>query len=139
MNEEHAHEAPESLGAPNQTPVLARSGSEWRIRAQGPSGKRLVLAGIGAMVLAYLFDMPLTGASPELPIPTGMLFTAGTVAHQALRQHRALQQLLLPPVVALFFAFGLPLLLTPFAPGVRYVFYLVIAGSAVALFEWSMP
>ena len=72
-------------------------------------------------------------------LPVGTLFASGLVGLQALRAHRTLQQLLRPPVTALFFAFGFPLLLAPFPPDVRYVFYLVMIGATVALYEWNMP
>jgi hypothetical protein len=75
-----------------------------------------------------------------LPFPAaGVAFALGMIGIQLVRSRRGLQQLLLPPVAALFFTFGLPLLLTPFAVHVRYVFFVVLIGAMVALYEWVTP
>jgi uncharacterized membrane protein YczE len=94
-------------------------------------------------MLAYLFDMPLTWQSGVtiggFPFPAGTVFVLGVVAIHAVRSRRILQASVFPPVAALFFAIGLPLIVTPFAPLVRYVFFLVLIGAAVALYKWVMP
>ena len=103
---------------------------------------RIVGYTLPALLVARLFDMPFLHGDSQaggIPLPSGTLFVLGVGAYWSLRRRRVIQQCLLPIVVALFFAEGMPLLLTPFAPTIRYVFYLVIAGSAVALYEWTMP
>jgi hypothetical protein len=74
-----------------------------------------------------------------IPVPSGALLVLGAAAYWSVRRWRVIQQCLLTLVASLFFAEGLPLLLTPFAPTIRYVFYLVVIGSAVALYEWTKP
>jgi hypothetical protein len=107
------------------------------------SARRLILAGAAGVAVAYLFAMPFGLASwtaiGGVPVPAGTLFTAGLVAMHAARGRRRLHQTLRALVVALFFAYGLPLIVTPFAPAVRVVFYLVLCGAAVALYEWTVP
>jgi len=100
-----------------------------------PTAKRLVVAAAAGVLLSYLGAMPFVLGHP---VPVGTLFTVGLVGLQALRRHYILQRLLAVPVVALFFAFGFPLLLTPFPAEVRYVFFLVMIGAAVAIYEWAM-
>jgi hypothetical protein len=111
--------------------------------APRPTAARLVVAGVVGLFVAWLFGMPLLPNSSTalvgVALPVGTLFASGLVGLQALRARRTFQQLLRPPVAALFFAFGFPLLLAPFPPDVRYVFYLVMIGATVALYEWSMP
>jgi hypothetical protein len=106
------------------------------VRARTPTARRLVVAGATGLLLAHLFDMPFLpgGGTPAV----GTLFVLGLVAIQALRRHSILQRLLGPPVAALFFAFGLPLILAPFAPHVRYVFFLLLIGGATAVYEWAL-
>jgi hypothetical protein len=97
---------------------------------------------VASVFAAYLTDMPFTHGDHQaggLPFPSGLLLVALSTAHQFLRGRRGLQQVALPAALALFFAEGLPLLVTPFAPWIRLVFYGVIIGSAVALYEWASP
>jgi hypothetical protein len=120
-----------------------RTATTRRREPPRPTPARLATAALIAAVLAYLFDMPLTWQSwvtiGGFPFPAGAVFVVGVVAIHAVRARRTLQVMLFPPVAALFFAIGLPLIVTPFAPLVRYVFFLVLIGSAVALYEWVMP
>jgi hypothetical protein len=107
------------------------------------SPRRLILAGAAGIAVAYLFAMPF-GFAPwtaiaGVPVPAGTLFAVGLVGMHAARARRRLHQTLRALVVALFFAYGLPLIVTPFAPAVRLVFYLVLAGAAVTLYEWTVP
>ena len=106
-----------------------------RMHERRPTAKRLVVAAAAGLLLSYLFDMPFVLGHP---LPVGTLFTLGLVGIQALRRHYILQRLLAPPVVALFFAFGFPLILAPFPAEVRYVFFLVMIGAAAAIYEWAM-
>jgi len=121
-------------------PASAAAGKSAPRRRTGaperkPTAKRLVVAAVAGVVLSYLGAMPFVLGHP---LPVGTLFTLGLVAVQALRRHYVLQRLLAVPVVALFFAFGFPLLLTPFPAEVRYVFFSVMVGAAVAIYEWAM-
>lgn len=74
-----------------------------------------------------------------LPFPSGALLVVLSTGHQLLRGRWRLQQLVFVASATLFFAEGLPLLVTPFAPVIRLVFYGVLIGSAVVLYEWGTP
>jgi hypothetical protein len=93
-----------------------------------PTPVRLVGAFAAGVLLSYLFD---------IWFPWNVLYVAGAVASQATRGRRRLQLTVGVATTALFFTFGCPLMFAAFAPPVRYVFFGVIAGSAVALFEWA--
>jgi hypothetical protein len=126
------------FGAAAPTPVAAAQpepGHRAVRHERRPTAGRIVTAAAAGLLLSYLFDMPVAHGHP---LPVGTLFALGLVGIQALRGHHVLQQCLVPPVAALFFAFGLPLIMTPFAPHIRYVFFLVMISAAVALYEWSM-
>lgn len=146
LNMEPGH-GPELLAVPPSTDVFAAAtpssvtgiSPELRRRTgrpvRKPTAKRLVAAAAVGVLLSCLGAMPFVLGHP---LPVGTLFTLGLVGIQALRRHYILQRLLAPPVVALFFAFGFPLILAPFPAEVRYVFFLVMIGAAVVLYEWAM-
>jgi hypothetical protein len=95
-----------------------------------------------ALLVARLFDMPFLHGDAQaggIPVPSGTVFVVGVAAYWSVRRWRVIQQCLLPLVASLFFAEGLPLLLTPFAPTIRYVFFFVVVGSTVSLYEWIRP
>jgi hypothetical protein len=123
--------------------VAARKPFRREPRTLRPTPVRLVVAAAIAAPLAYLFDMPFTWESwvsiGGIPFPPGLFFVVGAVAAQATRGNRRLQLTIAALTAALFFAFGCPLIIAAFAPPVRYVFFLGIIGSAIALYEWSMP
>jgi hypothetical protein len=125
--------APELLAVPPSRPEQRRRRIGTAERK--PTAQRLVVAAAAGVLLSYLGAMPFVLGHP---LPVGTLFTLGLVGIQALRRHYVLQRLLAPPVAALFFAFGFPLLLTPFPTEVRYAFFLVMIGAAVAIYEWAM-
>jgi hypothetical protein len=101
-----------------------------------------VVAAVVAAIVAALFKMPFVGDRATeidgVPFPAGAVFVIGTVAIQGARRRRTLQQFMLPFVSAVFFAFGAPLLLTPFAPAARLGFFLAFIGAVVALYEWAV-
>lgn len=74
-----------------------------------------------------------------VPLPVGTLLAVGMIGLPALCAHRLLQQGLRALVGALLFAYGLPLMLGPYPPGWRVVFYLGMTSVVLALYEWTVP
>ena len=108
--------------------VFAKPRREWP--APEPAGVfGLTVVGLLAAGLAYLFDMP---------FPTGPAFVALCVATRAARNRRRLQQTLRTVAAAVFFTYGPVTIVTAFAPAVRLVFFSVLVGSALALYEWLL-
>ena len=105
----------------------AKPPREWP-EPEPPGLVGLAVVGVLAASLARLFDMGFA---------FGALFAAGCVATRAARNHRRVQQTLRPLTVALFLTYGPVTIATPFPPSWRFVFYGVIAGSAVCLYEWA--
>lgn len=129
--------APLEVEATPQT--VDRGGSQL----SRPTLPRLIAGGVGGALIAFVFGMPFF-PSPSTPLagvptPVGALFALGTIALPALRSHRLLQQLLRAVVVALFLAYGLPLLAAPFPADWRFVFFLAMTGTVLALYEWTVP
>lgn len=94
-------------------------------------------------MIAWLLGMPFFPIAATslagVPLPPGTLFALGMVGLPALRAHRLLQQCLRALVSAVFFAYGLPLILAPYPAGWRFVFCLAMTGVVLALYEWAVP
>ena len=111
-------------------PVVGVPIPHWQRANRPHAGRRVLLAaGLAAALLGYAFDLR------NLVL---VVFVLGVVATYALRPYRKAQCVLGTAVAATFFAYGLPLIVTPFAVHIRFVFYAVIVGSTVALYEWLM-
>jgi len=118
----------EDLFGDRQVPdVRVKPPREWP-EPEAPGLLGLAVVGLLGAALAYLFD---TG------LEYGALFAAGCAATRAARNHRRIRRTLGPLTAALFFAFGMPTVVSPYPPTVRYVFFAVLIGSAVALYAWS--
>lgn len=103
----------------------------WQRTVRPRAGGRVIAAaGLAAAGLGYAFDLR------NLVL---VVFVLGVAETYALRPYRKAQCVLGTAVAATFFTYGLPLILTPFALHIRFVFYAVIVGSTVALYEWLMP
>jgi hypothetical protein len=136
--------APDLFDRPSQQQLLhgERACKGPPRTADRPTRLAVSVAFLASVAAAYLFDMPFLHGDRQaggLPIPSGLLLVILSTAHQLLRGRWTLQQMFFVASATLFFAEGLPLIVTPFAPVIRLVFYGALIGSAVALYEWGMP
>jgi hypothetical protein len=139
---ERSRVAPDLFELKRPAAAVSRVSSSRLLSDDARRGLRVIGYTFPALLIARLFDMPFfhgDAQSGGIPLPSGTMFVLGVAAYWSLRRWRVIQQCLLPLVASLFFAEGLPLLLTPFAPTIRYAFFLVLVGSAVALYEWAKP
>jgi hypothetical protein len=104
---------------------------------------RLAASGIVGGAVSAVLGMPILPSSATqlagIPLPAGSLFVAGMIALPALRSHRALQQCLRTVVCTILFAYGTPLVLAQYPPGVRVLLSLGMSGTVIALYEWTVP
>jgi hypothetical protein len=70
---------------------------------------------------------------------TTALFVVGCVATRAAKNHRWLQQTLRVAAATIYFSYAELTFTVAFPPIVRLVFYGVIIGAVVALYEWAVP
>jgi hypothetical protein len=140
--QERSTAAPDLFELTRPAPAVSSASRSGLLSDDARSTLRIIAVAFAAVLIARVFDMPFLHGDAQaggIPVPSGTLFAFGVAAHRSLRRWRVFQQCLLPLVASLFFAEGLPLLLTPFAPTIRYVFFLVVIGSTVALYEWAKP
>ena len=90
----------------------------------------LAVVAVLAVPPAWLFGMG---------FGTTTLFVLGCVATRAARNHRLLQQTLRVAAATVYCSFAELTFTVAFPPAVRLVFYGVLIGTIVALYEWAVP
>ena len=90
-----------------------------------------------------LVAVALLAAAPALAFgmtpSTTLLFVACSVATRAARSRRRLQQALRVAAATVFFSFAELTFVVAFPPAVRLVFFGVLIGAVVLLYEWGVP
>ena len=104
-------------------------------RREWPDPEPASLRSLAAVALlaaapAWLFGLPFAAAA---------LWVIAAVATRAARNHRRLQQTLRVAAATVFLSFAELTFTVAFPPVVRLVFYGVLVGAVILLYEWSMP